>query len=276
MKKKLLAVLVNGFLLTGLAGTSMATTIASDNFQSYEIGELAGKNGGTGWAGAWATTNPVVVSVIDPAIDLQGNRAIAFTGNNNTAASRLLSTTLSGDVFVDFQIQFNGTVNNNDFLGLWFGAGPGNTTSNPNIGLKGNNGDGTGSEDFFVRTTNTSGSFLSGSNISNGTTYHVFGHLYKSQGNNQYNHFDAWLNPTDAEMSSLTGIDASFTGNSGISSFNQIGFRTANLNGDTVLIDNLNIRNSAPVPEPGTMMLLGFGLFGLAVYGKRRANKNEA
>ena len=28
-----------------------------------------------------------------------------------------------------------------------------------------------------------------------------------------------------------------------------------------------------PVPEPGTMMLLGFGMLGLAVYGKRRMNK---
>ena len=31
--------------------------------------------------------------------------------------------------------------------------------------------------------------------------------------------------------------------------------------------------NSAPVPEPGTMMLLGMGMLGLAVYGKRRMNK---
>lgn len=30
----------------------------------------------------------------------------------------------------------------------------------------------------------------------------------------------------------------------------------------------------APVPEPGTMMLLGFGMFGLAIYGKRRMNKD--
>jgi hypothetical protein len=28
-----------------------------------------------------------------------------------------------------------------------------------------------------------------------------------------------------------------------------------------------------PVPEPGTMMLLGFGMLGLAIYGKRRMNK---
>jgi hypothetical protein len=30
---------------------------------------------------------------------------------------------------------------------------------------------------------------------------------------------------------------------------------------------------AAPVPEPGTMMLLGLGMASLAIYGKRRANK---
>lgn len=31
--------------------------------------------------------------------------------------------------------------------------------------------------------------------------------------------------------------------------------------------------NSAPVPEPGTLMLLGAGMLGLAIFGKRRMNK---
>lgn len=34
--------------------------------------------------------------------------------------------------------------------------------------------------------------------------------------------------------------------------------------------------DTAPVPEPGTMMLLGLGMAGLAIFGKRRAKKNEA
>lgn len=33
---------------------------------------------------------------------------------------------------------------------------------------------------------------------------------------------------------------------------------------------------AAPVPEPGTMMLLGSGLFGLVVYSKRRKNQNNS
>ncbi len=37
--------------------------------------------------------------------------------------------------------------------------------------------------------------------------------------------------------------------------------------------DNIAVGNVAPVPEPGTVLLLGLGLFGLAIYGKRRMNR---
>ncbi len=35
----------------------------------------------------------------------------------------------------------------------------------------------------------------------------------------------------------------------------------------------VGVTDVAPVPEPGTMMLLGIGMLGLAIYGKRRMNK---
>lgn len=38
---------------------------------------------------------------------------------------------------------------------------------------------------------------------------------------------------------------------------------------------NLSFSATSTVPEPGTMALLGFGLLGLAVYGKRRMNKES-
>lgn len=42
------------------------------------------------------------------------------------------------------------------------------------------------------------------------------------------------------------------------------------LNSASLSIDG---QAAAPVPEPGTMILLGLGMAGLAVYGKRRMNK---
>ena len=73
------------------------------------------------------------------------------------------------------------------------------------------------------------------------------GHLFKSSETSSYDRFNAWLNPTADEMTSLTGFDNSFSGASNIYSFDTIGFRTANIsNGVAVRVDSLNVAN---VPE---------------------------
>jgi hypothetical protein len=50
-----------------------------------------------------------------------------------------------------------------------------------------------------------------------------------------------------------------------------------NLGGGSISLDNVEINDPVPTPtpEPGTMMLLGVGMLGLAIYGKRRMNKES-
>ena len=257
---------------------SMAAIIASDNFD-YATGEVAGQNGGSGWAGAWSA-NTGVTQVATPSTSLGGGNALQVTGNNNNAAYRQLSSAFTGDnLYVDFYIQLDaGVLSANDFLGLWLDtASTGDHTSRPNIGIK---ADGNGTNDVFVRTNGTNGAFAASSNIgtTNDITYHIVGLLSRTAPGN-YTSFSLWLNPTVDS----TAADAIMLGNTGLSQISYVGFRSVNLDsGDVLLIDDLQLSttwNEAlrittsttnDVPEPGTAALIGLGLLGFGLSKRRK------
>lgn len=250
--------LAMGLLALFGAHPASALLLAEEDF-NYATGALAGNNGGTGWAGSWAAA--ASASVVDPLIDLDGSRALAISGNSNSAAFRSLANAYSGsEVFVAMQMQLaSGTLSNNDFVSLWFDkVTTGTHASRPQLGIK---ADGSGSNDLFVRTRGTAGSFAGGSHFTAGESFLLVGRLSKS-GTGNYDRFDLWLNPAG---STLGATDASFTGNSGLSSLQWLGFRSANLDaGDTVLIDSLRIGTGwadvSPVSEPAPALLTGGGL----------------
>ncbi len=265
----------------GLLGAANAAVIASDNFDAYATGGIQGKGAaGSGWAGAWsgAASSTVVATVpgANPVGDgpMSGNALRFSNPNSDSAASRALSAAVTGAVWVDYLFQFDsGSIERNDFLGLWFGNKGG-----PNIGLKANCDAGSGcTADLFVRTTGSGGRYTT--NIAIGQTYHLVGLLQKTGSSTTYNKFDLWVDPTNAELLSLTGVDASATGAS-ITSFSTVGFRTFNLDTsltnanaiDRLLVDNVRLSSTAPlqVPEPAGLALVGIGLLGASLATRRK------
>ncbi|GAB2902752.1 hypothetical protein GCM10027046_34960 [Uliginosibacterium flavum] len=197
-----------------------------------------------------------------------GNSALVVSSNSDNLAYRSLDAVFSGnEVFlsVNMALSPSSSFAANDFVSLWLdNALTGAHTSVPNFGIK---ADLSGTNDVFARSTGTSGSAVSGSNLVAGQSFTLLARVYKSTAAGNYDGIQLWFNPTASD--SLASADASFSGNSGISSFSAIGLRTANLDaGDSVSVSNLKVGTAfadvSPVPEPSTtaMLLAGLGMMG--------------
>lgn len=192
--------------------------------------------------------------------------AKTISTNSDSIVKYDLSSAQTGGVMVDYTFSFTGTLQDNDFLGFWFGNYQG-----PNFGMKANCGSGC-ANDLFVRDSGSGGVFLNNSNLTAGTQYHLMAYLHKTNGASFYNTIDMWLDPTADEMTSLTGADITSTDKVAdkyaVSSFNTVGFRSANIDNGVVLTVNGVSVNA--VPEPGTVTLLGIAAAGLGMARRRK------
>lgn len=79
----------------------------------------------------------------------------------------------------------------------------------------------------------------------------------------------------DFDLNSITAITA--TSISGIGTLGASGYEDTKglweLTTQSTGTNKLSFSAASTVPEPGTMMLLGLGILGMAIYGKRRMNK---
>lgn len=250
--------------LLALPTLASAAILASDNFESYVTGDIAGQNGGAGWADAWTETaagNPsknVVDTSSSPLVyAIPGGQTIdgATRGvevqmpGASTAGllRRQLSSPLSQTYYVGYLLRYVGSAGgtwaggNNTFT-LHLGTDATTTGSTLNFGLRGDTGGGGTANEFIMRVgtgTPVAGA-STGGQLTNDTTYYLL--CEYTWGGSGFTSAKIWLNPTLSDVTDTPGGDASLTFASPIGATTHIFWRATVWEAtDIVRVDELKI-----------------------------------
>ncbi|WFB35964.1 PEP-CTERM sorting domain-containing protein [Kiritimatiellota bacterium B12222] len=267
MKKKLVYTL----LFIGFAAICLqAELIASDDFNSYSIGELNSKGTiSSGWQSTWsaATGSNVVnggLSYSGGDISINGgSQALSITGSNNYQLNRQFDTfgTSSGEDAIYFSFLFrqvSGTPA--DFLNFTL-------DKDQDYELGSGIGDLSGTQAEFSARVKYTVQASETVSYTSSETYLLVGRVSRDGDDGDRTHplrfdqIELWVNPTS---SSLGTADVIFDSSSGMNDISYFGLRSANIgSGDEYLIDELRIGtdfSSIVIPEPSSLLLLGIGL----------------
>ncbi len=262
------------FLIRLLAAALLLLTpasaglIASDDFDSYPSGALAGQGGaGLGWSGGWTagSLTGVNTEVSDTsgtgALDFApaggswvsgGARAVDFyppagggtAGKTGIAITRALSVPQTGTFYARFAITWrSGNFNTNDTIALHLTDSAADADKGFNFGYRGL------PTTFGVMARNGTASPVAGafSNFTgNSTVRHLLAKLEKASSSN-YNKITVWINPGTTSETDLPNGNCQLVADSGVSEISSLNIRVENLkspdagaNGnDRVTIDSL-------------------------------------
>lgn len=282
-----LITLATAVIVPGGAATTRAALLAYDDFETYAAtDDVAGNNGGSGWAGAWAgqTAPKVEAGGLDysgGAVSVPGGANNVLLDNTNNAGllTRQLSAATAAATEVWFSLTVNPSTTSGDFLYFYLtNAVP---TTNPflnsgGIGLFG----GTTYGARAHAGTSSASTTVNNSTAPSESTVFLVGRFFNSAtfntANGNLDTIELFVNPTSQ---SLGAPDATAQLDSGINSVSFFGVRTSALDsGDAPRFDEVRIGTSADdvvpiaVPEPAAVGMAGIA-GASAMLGRRRRRR---
>jgi len=222
----------SGNLTTNSIGVTVYTNppvasapFAQDSFESYAVGALSGKNGGSGWTGAWTapgagiradvvdtTANPLSFTPSGGSVINGGTRAleVALTAaaSSQLAGVRTLAAPLAKTFYASYLVRYTGAGNwdgaNNTFT-LHMGTNASSAAS-LNFGLRGDVN--TTNSEFTLRYSTASGDprAVVGGQLTNNTTYLLVVKMEHS--GTAFTNALMWLNPTATDNVDTPAGDA--------------------------------------------------------------------